>query len=227
MLGVFTATEETTARVVGERRLRTLRELSACLSRVEDVAQVGRVAAETLGRNRHDVPFMALYAVEPRERLMRLQSYFAVTPGRTSHDTWPPEKPIDDPSCRGAEALASQQMMVVPVTDEYAKSIGAVPPWNDTPRDMAIIPLRSLEKAGDCAQGLLVVGLNTHRALDDNYRTFLSLCGTQISSSLSNARAFEEEKRRAQALAELDRSKTLFFSNISCAARSHAPPHAC
>ena len=37
----------------------------------------------------------------------------------------------------------------------------------------------------------------------------------QISASLAGARAFEEERRRADALAEIDRAKTLFFSNVS------------
>ena len=37
----------------------------------------------------------------------------------------------------------------------------------------------------------------------------------QIASAVASARAFEEEKRRAEALAELDRAKTAFFSNVS------------
>ena len=65
------------------------------------------------------------------------------------------------------------------------------------------------------SQGVLVMGLNTRRALDDEYRTFLALLGTQVASSLFNARAAEEEKSRAVALAELDRAKTAFFNNIS------------
>ena len=37
----------------------------------------------------------------------------------------------------------------------------------------------------------------------------------QIGSAIGKARAYEEERKRAEALAELDRAKTLFFSNVS------------
>ena len=37
----------------------------------------------------------------------------------------------------------------------------------------------------------------------------------QIAAALANAQAYEEERRRAEALAELDRAKTTFFSNVS------------
>jgi CheY-like chemotaxis protein/nitrogen-specific signal transduction histidine kinase len=38
---------------------------------------------------------------------------------------------------------------------------------------------------------------------------------SQISSSIVSAREHEEEKKRADALAEIDRAKSLFFSNVS------------
>ena len=52
------------------------------------------------------------------------------------------------------------------------------------------------------------------RALDDDYRTFFELVATQIASGLADAQALEDERRRAEALAELDRAKTTFFSNV-------------
>src|SRR6185436_16652772 len=36
-----------------------------------------------------------------------------------------------------------------------------------------------------------------------------------IATAIANARAYEEERKRAEALAEIDRAKTLFFSNVS------------
>ena len=53
------------------------------------------------------------------------------------------------------------------------------------------------------------------RALDDSYRTFFGLVATQIAAGLADAQALEEERRRAAALAEIDRAKTAFFSNVS------------
>ena len=58
-------------------------------------------------------------------------------------------------------------------------------------------------------------GLNPYRLPDDSYSGFLKLLGGQVSASIANAEAYEQERRRAEALAELDRAKTIFFSNIS------------
>jgi PAS domain S-box-containing protein len=41
------------------------------------------------------------------------------------------------------------------------------------------------------------------------------LAAGQIATAVANARAYEVEKRRAEALAEIDRAKTAFFSNVS------------
>ena len=53
------------------------------------------------------------------------------------------------------------------------------------------------------------------RPLDENYHGFLDLLASQIATAIASAVAYEEERRRAQALYELDRAKTAFFSNVS------------
>jgi len=63
--------------------------------------------------------------------------------------------------------------------------------------------------------GKLIVGLSERRPFDDKYRAFLDLVAGQLATALVNARAYEEERRRAEALAEIDRAKTAFFSNVS------------
>ena len=45
--------------------------------------------------------------------------------------------------------------------------------------------------------------------------SFLNLVAGHIGTSVANARAYEAERKRAEALAEIDRAKTLFFSNVS------------
>ena len=64
-------------------------------------------------------------------------------------------------------------------------------------------------------RAILVAAVSPMRALDDDYRTFFGLVATQIASGLADAQALEEERRRAEALAEIDRAKTAFFSNVS------------
>ena len=45
--------------------------------------------------------------------------------------------------------------------------------------------------------------------------TSSGLLAGQIAAGLANVHAYEQERRRADALAEIDRAKTAFFSNVS------------
>ena len=65
------------------------------------------------------------------------------------------------------------------------------------------------------AAGKLVVGLNPRRPFDEQYRAFLELVAGQLATAIANAQAYEDERQRAETLAELDRAKTTFFSNVS------------
>src|SRR6185436_15075745 len=63
--------------------------------------------------------------------------------------------------------------------------------------------------------GYFVAGISARRELDDDYRTFLQLIASNIANAIANIRALEGERQRAAELAELDRAKTIFFSNVS------------
>jgi PAS domain S-box-containing protein len=87
-------------------------------------------------------------------------------------------------------------------------------PWpGEAARQALLLPL-SRSGAGNL-EDILLVGISPHLALDEAYRNFLQLLAMHIAMALDNARAYEAERRRAEELAELDRAKTAFFSNVS------------
>jgi K+-sensing histidine kinase KdpD len=63
--------------------------------------------------------------------------------------------------------------------------------------------------------GFLIAGVSARLKLDEPYRAFYDLLASQITTLIANARAYDEERKRAEALAEIDRAKTTFFSNVS------------
>jgi signal transduction histidine kinase len=85
--------------------------------------------------------------------------------------------------------------------------------WQRSPHQAIAVPIAPSGQTGK--SGILIAGLNPFRLFDDNYRGFIDLVAAQIAASIANAQAYEEERKRAQALAEIDRAKTVFFSNIS------------
>jgi PAS domain S-box-containing protein len=94
-----------------------------------------------------------------------------------------------------------------------AATPGATQRLIDTPPDLVkglVIPSSVKNRTGR-----LVVGVNPRRPFDEGYRSFLDLVVDQLATTVSNARAYEAERQRAEALAALDRAKTAFFSNVS------------
>ncbi|KAG9288146.1 hypothetical protein G9A89_000941 [Geosiphon pyriformis] len=62
---------------------------------------------------------------------------------------------------------------------------------------------------------ILICGVNVRRALDTEYLEFCQLVVGHVSSSLTNGRSREEERKQAETLADLNRQKIMFFQNIS------------
>ncbi|HWU90589.1 MAG TPA: ATP-binding protein, partial [Kofleriaceae bacterium] len=104
--------------------------------------------------------------------------------------------------------LASHEPIVVPVAGADLPR-GA---WADPPSHAVAL---SIALGGEGRAAVLVAGLNPFRLFDDGYRRFVELAGVQLGAGIANAEAYEQERRRAETLAELDRTKTAFFSNVS------------
>jgi len=85
-------------------------------------------------------------------------------------------------------------------------------PWREPPAQALVLPLA---QQGGAPYGFLVVGLNRYRPLDEGYRAFASLVAGHLAAGIAGVRSYQDQRRRAEALAELDRAKTPFFANIS------------
>jgi PAS domain S-box-containing protein len=84
--------------------------------------------------------------------------------------------------------------------------------WATPPTEAMVLPLRS--DHGE-PLGAVVLAASGGRALDEDYRSFLRLVADQCAALINGAKAYQAQLRRADELAELDRSKTVFFSNVS------------
>jgi signal transduction histidine kinase/DNA-binding response OmpR family regulator len=111
-----------------------------------------------------------------------------------------------------AAAASANEVVTV---DNLAARLDSLPKgaWDRPPHRAAVVPLRERGQAG--MSGFLVAGLNPYLPFDEEYRGFVDLLAGQISAGIGSARAYQEERKRAEALAEIDRAKTAFFSNVS------------
>ena len=205
--GVLAILLETTERVLEDRRRHLLRDLASRTAGARTEEEVWRVSAETLGENRLSLPFAFLYEYRPSEH----QAYLAGASVETDEALRPPV--ID---CRSENlwrfdpALAKDGVLVE--LGDRASGV-PVPNWAFPPKEACVVPIR-LGEYGEVL-GFLVAGIHPGRAFDDAYRQFVFRITEQITIGLVSARAYERERQRAEALAELDRAKTTFFSNVS------------
>ncbi len=79
------------------------------------------------------------------------------------------------------------------------------------PQEVLTIPI---SPAGQNV-GFAILAVSPRKRLDEEYLGFLSLIGSHVTTAIAEARTLQEERKRAKALAEIDRAKTAFFSNVS------------
>ena len=206
--GMLCVVTEETDRVIGERRLSFLRSFASTLSGAIAEADVLRSAESCLVQNQKDLPFTLTY-LYGEDGLLRLAAASGIAPG---HSAAPRQIDIASSPWPVGKLLESKNLVIV---DDLARQFPDLPTgaWDGPPSRAAMIALQ--RQGQDRPAGFFIAGLNPWRQLDPEYSGFIDLVAGQIAAGLTNARAYEQERRRAESLAELDREKTIFFSNVS------------
>jgi signal transduction histidine kinase len=189
--GMHAVCTEVTRQVLAERRQRLLHDVATSTGALLDEAAMVAAMTAALAGDPLDVPFAAVYLASPGTPGLHRAAVVGCEPGQL------PEV-----------ATAPDELHPLPVAE-----LG-VPggPFGDAVTEAVVLPLGSPD--GE-AVGALVVGVNPNRALDEEYRSFHELLAGQFTAAVRNARAYAEERARAEALAELDQAKTAFFANVS------------
>jgi signal transduction histidine kinase len=211
--GILNVVLETTYRVLNDRRATLLRELAASFGYAQAEGEACASAIAALATDAADIPFALIYLVEDDKRHARLVAATGLSSDHPAKvqtveltadaatQTWPL-----------AEATSSGRLITV---DDLEQRFGMLIHgfWPEPVTQSVILPM--VMAGAESATALLVAGVNPRHPLDKDYEHFFGLVGSHIATAITNARAFEKEKHRAAALAELDRAKTAFFSNVS------------
>jgi signal transduction histidine kinase/DNA-binding response OmpR family regulator len=198
--GVLAIVVETTERVVGERRLQTLREIGSRTTPARSVETVCQAALAAMAEeDPADLPSALLYLAAHEE--LRLAAHYGARPR---------EAPLRLDLRGGANLTAAVEALrrgESPEVPADAFILDAEPSAR-----FDLLPIT----AGEALAGALAVGRASGATVPDVRRhQFLELVASQVAQAIAAAQTLEGERRRAESLAELDRAKTSFFSNIS------------
>ncbi|AKL96030.1 signal transduction histidine kinase [Clostridium aceticum] len=209
--GILVTCQDTTTQVQFERQLRLLRDLGAHVA-MTSAEEACLTSAEILTKYHIDIPFTLLYLVSEDGGKANL----IATTGLSEY-----EGSIKNPCIDlqiGAEGWPlsktnkSDNMLVV---DNLESRFGTLTNkgWGTVLNSAVILSLTGAGKTNP--YGFLIAGVNPLRVLDEQYKEMYRLTANQIVAGIAKAHAYEEERKRAEALAEIDRAKTNFFCNIS------------
>lgn len=207
VVGMLCVVSEDTQQVISERQMATLRDLGSDPSVVRTEEEIMGFAERQLGHNLRDLPFTLTYLFDDDggARLAGatgIAAGHAIAPSRVGAGDdggWPLEQPA-----RGETTVVALD------ADRHADL--PTGQWRAPPTRALVVPL---QQQGGSPIGFLVAALNRYRPLDDTYRGFVTLVAGHIAAGIGSARNYQAQQQRAEELAELDRAKTTFFSNIS------------
>ncbi|HEX7181781.1 MAG TPA: ATP-binding protein [Thermoanaerobaculia bacterium] len=193
--GVFTAVTETTPRVLGERRLQTLRALAEQATQAKTAEEACALAARTLAGNPHDLPFALLYLLDPDARQALLSEAVHLSAGTRAS---PAAVRFDGDDVWGLHhVLDTRKSRLV---EDLEESFGRLPAgaWPDDWTKRALVLPLAKAGAQEPPAGFLVAGIGPRLDFDDDYRGFLELAAGQIATAIaSGVRGESQEALRA------------------------------
>ncbi len=211
VVGLFHPVTETTSKMVSQRRARLLRDLSASGLRAQSLDEAMTFAAQAVADDPFDVPFALFYVAGEDDRSLRLVAQSGVEPGEAVS---PEHVDLSDDDCGWpfAEVMASNATAALDdVADRFPGLTSG--PYPEPLLKARVFPIVPHGKARPV--GLLVIGASPRRPMDEVHATFLEMLHSTVNNIVASALAITEERKRAEALAEIDRAKTIFFSNMS------------
>jgi signal transduction histidine kinase/DNA-binding response OmpR family regulator len=206
--GVLCVFIDTTTGQIARRRLEALHALALATAETRSADAACRRAADVLARHPRDVAFAAIYLRDATADGLALAATggLGLAPGL--------------PARIGAEESAALPAAIAGGLRDAGRldlaALGVTLPggaWPEPARTALALPLRPDAQAG--AIGVLLLGFSPRSASAAACATFFAQAAAQIGAAVGEARAYEAERRRVAALAELDRAKTAFFSNVS------------
>ncbi len=208
--GLFCAVTEDTDAVIGERRLRTIRDVAAAVTGKRTPDALFRALDLRLAAADRDLPFASVYLIDEASKEAALVGTsfpdgHAAAPKTTNLAAKDSPWPI-------AQALSRREAILI---EELSKRFSELPngAWDRPPSQAVVLPFA--QPGTEKPTGVVIFGLNPYLRFDERYRSFVELLVGQVAAGLADVRAYEQERKRAEALAELDRAKTAFFSNVS------------
>jgi len=223
VVGSYESVSDVTREIISDRRLATLLQIGDHTSKAHVLEDFWVEATNALSYNDKDFPFAMLYSVEGRNSrsssqsssaggstFSRLKMLRCTLRGAIGVPAGHPAAPVLDDIAASddgfmpflRQALKTKKMLVLSVGDkdlptsllEDIQFRG----YQEMPKFVVVLPL--VPTTTDNVSGIIVLGINPRRSLDQDYKQFINFCGNVLTTSLASVMLLEDEVRRSTAL---------------------------
>ena len=210
--GLFHPVIEQTQQTLSERRLNILPALANHTVTARTIEEAATLIMDCLKDFELDLPFVLLYSMAADGIEATLQASVGVekdsplAPAKINLEqnalkSWPFNEVFENKKAVQIEKLA----------DIFGTfNCG---PYPEPPQQALVFPV--IIPSAIQNKYFLVAGVSSRRKLDEKYLLFYELLAASVTNELAKAKVYEEERKKGEAFAEIDKAKTVFFSNIS------------
>lgn len=205
--GVLLVASDVTNSILYQRRSQTLADFAHAAPLASD-NDACREAARILEQNPYDIPFASIYLFDPTRSNAEFRAGAGIQPGTGVS----PERI----SLHGSyQSLTPAVVSGRPEVLDVGRHFGPLPSggWEVPPRELVVMPLRATREREFI--GVIVAGVNAHRPMDAEYRSFFEAVSRQISILILRARTYGRERKLSEEMEQQRRTWASFvdFAN--------------
>lgn len=200
--GIFHPITESTEKMLSSRRALIIRDLAFSVGKSKSHSDIYDLSIAHYPHMELDLPFLLFYSVDEHSGEITL------------------EKSVGIKGCENLEHInwnflevsdLVNPLRITDISDKFGDFSSG--PYEENPKDAMILPISN---PGSTKPTMFIVaGVSARRMLDSDYLSFYEMLQSMYSGIVGNIWAYEEEQKKAEALAQIDRAKTAFFSNVS------------
>lgn len=196
--GIFCACNEVTATVLGERRLRSLKDISDKTAQIQTLEEACQQTCDTLSENQEDIPFSMIYLLNgtgTEAKLVGKSGNFADTTAPVTIDLAQvdPEWQLANVLRTGKESLLE---IAAPIENSVQESLAS-----DRPEQAVVVPVK--RPGQDQVIAFFISGISNMLDYNADYKSFHMLLAAQIATSITSVQAREELARQQAYLQEI------------------------
>lgn len=209
--GIFHPITETTDKMLSARRTQVLRDIAAEIGTAKTKEQICEQIVALHNTFEYDIPFIQIHELEKDADHVFLKATAGLSDfkGNVNSTDLSVESPDQWPFKAVLDSMTGYQVSDLQSRFGVFKS----GPFENAPGNAMIFPIRIAGQ--QLPFGFLVAGVSSARAMDQEYLNFFELLSNTVNTAFSNVHAYQMEQLRAEQLAEIDKAKTAFFSNVS------------